>query len=40
MMYRTPETPDRVWEVLEPIKDNEETVNLLVKKMKEEKKRS
>lgn len=31
-MYRTPKTPDKVWEVLEPIKNNEETVNLLVEK--------
>lgn len=31
-MYRIPQTPDKVWEVLEPIKNNEETVNLLAKK--------
>lgn len=40
-MYRIPQTPDKVWEVLEPIKNNEETVNLLAKKnMKEEKETS
>lgn len=39
-MYRIPKTPEKVWEVLEPIKNNEETVNFLVKKMKEEKKTS
>lgn len=31
-MYRIPKTLDKVWEVLKPIKNNEETVSLLQEK--------